>query len=175
MPPALKFRDRTVSWSSRYPCVYLPEHPMAMANGMVYIHRLVASEKPGGIPEGHQVHHRDGNPLNFDPANLEVLPPDEHYRRHRPHKPPVIRDCGQCGGPVEVRTQRRKDRKNVYCSPGCSSRGSEVTAWPPDTELIEMVEHFGAREVGRRLGVSDTAVRKRVRRRKQGGEEPGRP
>ena len=173
MPPSQKFLDRTVSWSSRYPCVYLPDHRMAMANGMVYVHRLVAWEQLGGIPEGHQVHHKDGNPRNFDPANLEVLTPDEHYRRHRPPQPPLIRDCGQCGGPVEVRTKRRKERDTVYCSPRCFWSSNEVADWPSDEELIEMVERLGAREVGRQLGVSDTAVRKRLRRRGEAGEGQG--
>lgn len=173
MKPSEKFRGMTVSWSARYPRVYLPQHPAAMADGMVYIHRLIAWEQAGGIPAGHQVHHKDGDPQNFDPGNLEILLPDEHYRRHRPLAPPMNRECGQCGGPVEARTRRRKERDTVYCSPRCFWSSNEVADWPSDEELIEMVERLGAREVGRQLGVSDTAVRKRLRRLGEGGQELG--
>jgi hypothetical protein len=43
----------------------------------VFLHRLVG--RPG--PD-HQVHHRDGNPLNNQRANLECLTPEEHATRH---------------------------------------------------------------------------------------------
>lgn len=41
-------------------------------------HRVIAGAEPGTV-----VHHRDGNPLNNDPANLEVLPSNAaHHAVH---------------------------------------------------------------------------------------------
>jgi len=37
----------------------------------------------GDIPPGHDVHHRDGDPFNDDPANLIALTPEEHRAAHR--------------------------------------------------------------------------------------------
>ena len=156
------FRGRPIIWSARYPRIYLPKHPAAMADGMVYIHRLVAWEMGGGIPKGHHVHHRDGNRKKWNRDNLAVLPPDEHLRRHRPPQPPEIRSCGTCGVELEIRTKRRRKRPQVFCSHACAARGREIAAWPKDGELLRMVQRDGAREMARRLGVSDTAVRKRV-------------
>lgn len=34
------------------------------------------------VPRGYHVHHKDENPLNNDPLNLEVVTPKEHARRH---------------------------------------------------------------------------------------------
>lgn len=129
---------------------------------MVYIHRLVAWERRGGIPKGYHVHHRDGNRENWKGENLKVLPPDEHTRHHRPPQPPEIRTCGACGVELEIRTRRRRERPQVFCSHECAARGREIAAWPDDEELLRVVQQEGAREVARRLGVSDTAVRKRV-------------
>lgn len=45
--------------------------------------RAVFSAHCGPIPDGHEVHHRDGDPLNNDVANLEALTPREHRRLHQ--------------------------------------------------------------------------------------------
>ena len=36
----------------------------------------------GEIPPGHHIHHRDGDPLNNAPDNLECIAPAEHVRLH---------------------------------------------------------------------------------------------
>ena len=45
---------------------------------------VVVMEKLLGypIPKGYHVHHIDGNQLNDDPNNLELLTVEEHNRRH---------------------------------------------------------------------------------------------
>jgi hypothetical protein len=68
-----------------YVVVLAPDHPAADSRGYILEHRLVA-EKSIGRPllPGEVVHHLDHNPLNNDPANLEVLPSQsEHMKRHR--------------------------------------------------------------------------------------------
>jgi hypothetical protein len=49
----------------------------------LYLHREVWKAAHGPIPDGCDIHHADGNPLNNDVANLECLTVGEHRRRHR--------------------------------------------------------------------------------------------
>lgn len=75
-----------------------------------------------------------------------------------------------------VRKKQRKMHKNecVICSKGitkaathcksCSGKLREKTKidWPPVIELFQMVKESSYTEVGKRLGVSDNAVRRRL-------------
>lgn len=46
-------------------------------------HRVVAEKKLGRpLMAGEIVHHIDGNKLNNDPANLEIITQGEHMHRH---------------------------------------------------------------------------------------------
>jgi uracil-DNA glycosylase family 4 len=45
-------------------------------------HQLVAEAMLGPRPPGYEVHHKDENPLNNQPENLEYLERREHKRRH---------------------------------------------------------------------------------------------
>lgn len=47
-----------------------------------YLHRDIYAATHGQIPEGYDVHHKDGNPLNNDISNLEAIPEGDHYRLH---------------------------------------------------------------------------------------------
>ena len=91
-------------------------------------------------------------------------PPAEHARHHRRGNPPQLRRCASCGAGLEIRKARRKVRPRVFCSPACAARGREVADWPEDERLRRLVGDLGACSMARELGVSDTAVRKRVRR-----------
>jgi hypothetical protein len=164
MPTSSTFRGRKINRSGRYPRVHYPSHPAAMKDGLAYLHRVVAWEAKGPIGKGCHVHHRNGDPEDWCPDNLEVLSPGEHASRHRTRRRPQIRQCGSCGEPVEIRTARRMARPQIYCSHECASRAREVTKWPDDLDLIVRVREKGAGETGRELGVSDSAVRKRVQR-----------
>lgn len=48
----------------------------------VPIHRLVFEAVNGPIPEGFDVHHKDGNPQNNEPSNLVLLSHEEHLSLH---------------------------------------------------------------------------------------------
>ncbi len=43
--------------------------------GEKYLHRYIYAKANGAIPRGHQIRHKDGNPLNNDIANLECVNP----------------------------------------------------------------------------------------------------
>lgn len=44
----------------------------------VFLHRKIYEDNFGPIPEGYHVHHKDNNPNNNSPDNLEALPMREH-------------------------------------------------------------------------------------------------
>lgn len=44
----------------------------------IFLHRVIYEEHFGPIPEGYHVHHKDNNPLNNSPSNLEALPARVH-------------------------------------------------------------------------------------------------
>lgn len=60
-----------INWylKAGYPCRYTDK-------GEVYLHRELCD-----FPIGH-VHHRDGNPLNCQRSNLQVVSPAEHVHIH---------------------------------------------------------------------------------------------
>lgn len=45
-------------------------------------HVVVWESHFGKIPEGYQIHHKDGNKLNNDIENLQLVTPLEHKRIH---------------------------------------------------------------------------------------------
>lgn len=61
-----------------------PNHPLARKNGRVAVHRLVAQQSLGVdlTTAKLYVHHKDDNPLNNAPDNLEALSPRDHCRIH---------------------------------------------------------------------------------------------
>lgn len=64
---------------SRTHRVYFQRHEK-WRQAPVFLHRVVYEDNFGPIPPGYHVHHRDGNPLNNSPDNLEALPAREHNR-----------------------------------------------------------------------------------------------
>jgi hypothetical protein len=50
--------------------------------GVGALHVEIWKAAHGEIPEGHHIHHIDGNTLNNSLDNLECLSPSEHVRRH---------------------------------------------------------------------------------------------
>lgn len=48
----------------------------------VALHRQIWIDNHGPIPEGWDIHHKDGNPDNNSIENLEALPPKEHRNKH---------------------------------------------------------------------------------------------
>ena len=48
----------------------------------VALHTQIYIDTYGPIPQGYHVHHKDGNPLNNEPSNLEAISVTEHRRKH---------------------------------------------------------------------------------------------
>ena len=74
------------------------------------------------------------------------------YLENRPIKPAVLRDCEHCG---------KKTKNKRFCNPQCSGSAREIE-WPIDVE--EMVNRSSRLAVAKRLGVSNKAVAKRLRK-----------
>jgi hypothetical protein len=51
--------------------------------GVGALHREIWKDAHGPIPEGCEIHHKDGNPLNNDISNLECVTSEEHKAIHR--------------------------------------------------------------------------------------------
>lgn len=145
-----------------YPCVRWPEHHKARPNGSVYIHQDVALDKYGELPNGMHVHHIDGDVWNWSEDNLELVTPEEHGRLHN-ERNIVERRCGYCDSVLELTGTRRINKENVYCSNQCRAKGTEVIDWPSVDKLVDMANEHGYSKLGRIIGVSDNAIRKRIR------------
>lgn len=102
------------------------------------LHRFVWEKESGPIPDGHHVHHRNGDKTDNRIDNLELLSHGEHSSRHYaekllPHRERALASsraarerlaneraqriivCGQCGGEF---TSRAKHPRR-FCSSAC--------------------------------------------------------
>jgi hypothetical protein len=79
---------------------------------------------------------------------------DESFKnKPLPEKPK--HPCKECGKLTTI-TQ-------TFCSVKCSSKNREVADWPSNQELQKLVLENGYSATGRMFGVSDNAVRKRLK------------
>lgn len=63
--------------------IWNPNHPMAHKNNYVSEHRLIMSEHLGRVLESHEhVHHIDGNRMNNNIENLELIHRKDHPSKH---------------------------------------------------------------------------------------------
>lgn len=74
--------DGRVIMSTGYVHVRCPGHPMASKNGYASEHRKVVYDAGIEIPEGHQVHHKNGIKDDNRLENLEVIHIADHTRLH---------------------------------------------------------------------------------------------
>lgn len=80
-----------------------------------------------------------GNPVEYRRPDGIIVLPEPKY-------------CGSCNSPVNRKTDRCKK---------CIDR--TTIEWPDDSKLLDMVKQSNFVQVGKKLGVSDNAVRKRLK------------
>ncbi len=85
-----------------------PESPRAhlrkyFTRSREVLHRAIWSFHHGAIPPGHHVHHKDGNPLNNEIANLECLPAKRHHEAHSAERSERGRSPAQLKHLAEIR------------------------------------------------------------------------
>lgn len=62
--------------------VFAGDHPLARRNGFVLEHRKVVYDAGIEVPDGHVVHHINGDRLDNRLENLEVLSSSQHAQHH---------------------------------------------------------------------------------------------
>lgn len=154
------FRGRSIFLVSRgYPAVYWPGHPTANAAHIVCIHRVVAFEAFGDDVRLKHVHHKNGDVWDWRIRNLTLMTPSEHGREHT--NKPVESECKGCGRSFLAPLRKRRIR--VYCTAKCRMDHTQKAEWPETRALWEMAVKDGYEAVGRELGVTGSAVKKRLR------------
>ena len=163
-----------------YRMFFRPDHPTAMRggnwDGFVYEHRMVYHDKNGSIPEGHLIHHLNGDRSDNRTANLISVSPGDHTKLHawistgapgmetlrengencwEPSIEPA-RYCASCG----LTIQNSKAIK--YCSEECCRETRLLQSKRPTMELLlsEIRSARSIRKVAATYGVSDNSVRK---------------
>lgn len=75
-----------------YKMIYKPEHPNSQYDGYILEHRYVMASHLGRtLEEWEHVHHLDGNKLNNDIVNLQIISASDHSRLHNKQKE-IVRD-----------------------------------------------------------------------------------
>lgn len=170
------WKDRVVSYTYGYPRVYWPEHPMADGAGMVKIHRAVMSEALGrSLSPNEHVHHKNEDKSDWRVENLELVTPSEHTELHSDERnkgrPRQLRVCAYCGASKKVLHNDLVFAKS-FCDKKCQAKFQKKGDWPADSELSNLVWSKPSTEVSKDLGISESALRKRCRKR--GIAKPGR-
>ena len=81
------------------------------------LHRVIWEEHHGPIPDGHLIHHVDGDPGNNAVSNLQKLKTNkEHMARHFPA---TKKFCVYCDAPF---IDRSVDKRGRYCSEKCGKK-----------------------------------------------------
>lgn len=136
-------------------------HPLADSNSRVYLHRHLASIKLGRwVLASEVVHHIDGNKLNNNPDNLEVLSSTEHAKLHHIEAGHSLRMevvCPSCGSLF-----KQKESEQVYCTKHCSSI-SQVKDKTITKDLLDtLIPTLTWRALGSLFGYSDNGIKKRA-------------
>jgi Zn finger protein HypA/HybF involved in hydrogenase expression len=108
-----------------------------------------------GKPLTLEIDHIDGNRNNNQKNNLRFLCPNCHSQTETFSNKKLRRKCKQC------ETDIRQNSKNGFCRK-CAHPKKTKIKWPDDAVLFAMLAESNYTQVGKKLGVSDNAVRKHV-------------
>lgn len=131
-----------------YVRIWKPSHPLANKDGNILVHRMVYFDYYGSIPEGHHIHHKDGNKKNNAIENLEAITNSEHHKEHHPTGAKMRNQYGECKvKALEQRISYRRMKKFIprtceqcstsfvmkrsdakYCSERCRNRMNTMRA-----------------------------------------------
>lgn len=146
-----------------------------------------------GKPLTLQIEHKDGDHSNNELSNLEILCPNCHSQTDtysgRSSRTNYYCTCGKiilvykencphCGISIsqDEFTHQTLSKQRNYCKCGkeiqktsqqcndCRARDRFGINYPPIDDLIDFVVEHGYSEMGRRIGVSATAVKKHIKK-----------
>lgn len=89
----------------------------------IYRSRWRWQQEYGEIPDGHHIHHKDGDPSNDSIENLECIPAGAHHQTHGAEMTTdklmrrEPKTCDNCG--TEFMRKPRENRPNRFCSLEC--------------------------------------------------------
>ncbi len=135
------------------------EHPLSYtSDGSVYLHRHIASLKLGRwLTTNEHVHHLDGDKLNNNPNNLEILSNSEHAKLHN-NTTKISIICKTCKNlfiPINNIVK--------YCSTDCY-RVTTVKNKDLTKEILEdLIPYNTWVSLGRLLNYSDVGIKKRAK------------
>ena len=129
-------------------------HPLASPFGLVPYCRHAASVKLGRWLFDHEfVGHIDGDSSNNDPANLEVLTPEEHGLAQKASGPTAMRSCAICG---ELTLHRK------FCDQECAfehrARSRKPLPWTKE-QMLELLASKTYAKIGAEHGMKAASVR----------------
>ena len=107
--------------TGKYVYAVVPEHPRAIKYGYVLAHRVIVENAIGRLlTKDEVVHHIDGNGLNNDLENLEILTIKEHNllhgKLHANHgRWRYLRGC-RCEICRKANTERMREYRKAHAS-----------------------------------------------------------
>lgn len=161
-----------MSTKKGYLYFYMPQHPLAVQNGMVALHRHIASvHQKKWLTFGEAVIFINGDRSDLQPENLKIVPHDKIFEElslfSRTKKIELI--CQTCNAPFYVFPSVASRR--YHCSPKCSQK-AQICFHVKAEELAKLVWEMPTTHIAAIYGVSDKAVAKRCK--KYGIKKPGR-
>jgi len=103
-----------------------------------YVHRLVAEYFIGSIPEGYCVNHKDGNKLNNDVNNLEIVSYSENTR-HADRT--GLRVCASGEDNSQAKLTNDRAEKLIYDLLAGMSNGEAGAKYELHPRYVSLVRH----------------------------------